>query len=1294
MPTPGEHKTVQARILAYAQELGWSLVPREEAERRRGFDATAQGSERARNASLFFEELLHAQVRRFNPLYAEAPGALPGKLRHLHAGIYGNREFLAHLRNQGKFFDHEENRERDLVLIDYSAIGGPSVGGAPAPPQSAGAGRVSGGPGGPPTEYGAAGVSGGPGGPPPQDNNVYEVTEEWVTNNGHHTTRQDVVFLINGIPVLVVECKNATKDEGIALGIDQLRRYQRETPEVMVPQQLFTATDAIGFKYGVTWNMVNRNIFEWKLVRDMVGGPPGPPVRSGGGNGGGPGGPPTGRFFDPYSSVNPREHRLPHWHQPGVYCSVTWRMGDSLPREVLDEWTAERNAWLRAHPEPWTEATELEYFDRFSRRMDKWLDAGKGSCPFRDPSLARIVGDTLQHFDGQHFELVSYVVMPNHVHVLFRPLGDHTVGDIVKSWKSFSAREVNKRLGKSGALWMDDYWDRLMRNEDHFKQARNYIRNNPTESGLKAGEYLLYEKDELTVGGPPGPPHTSGAELSGGPGGPPSGNAAATGISGGPGGPPSEYTPGRLEAKVKTFCAIPQVLALLKDYIVFAEKDEELNKFILRQHQTTAVERVVHRALDPVKRRGLVWHTQGSGKTFTMIKAAELLFKAPEADKPTVLLMIDRNELEDQMLKNLAALGLGNVEHAESISKLNRLLKDDYRGIVVCMVHKFRDMPANINTRKNIYVLIDEAHRTTGGDLGNFLMAGLPNASYLGFTGTPIDKTAYGRGTFKTFGGEDDKGYLHKYSIADSIADGTTLPLYYNLAPNELLVPHDTLDKEFLSLAEAEGLADIEHLNKVLDRAVNLKNFLKGKERIRKVAEFVARHYTENVEPLGYKAFLVGVDREACALYKHALDEFLPAAYSEVVYTGNNNDSATLKAFHLDEKKERQIRKAFTKLDQQPKILIVTEKLLTGYDAPVLYAMYLDKPMRDHTLLQAIARVNRPYENEQAEMVKPHGFVLDFVGIFDKLEKALAFDSEEINAIVKDIALLKGLFKNKMEQKVPAYLQLIGGRFDDRDVDGLVEHFRDPERRKEFFKEYKEVEMLYEIISPDAFLRPYIDTYATLSAIYQVVRKAYTKRVEVDREFQRKTAALVQQNITVGDVSAPMDFVPINERTIELIKQKHAGDGTKVINLIKSIEKHADEHSDDPYLIAMAERAKAVQESFESRQTSTADALADLMKEVELNEQRKQEQAAKGFDGLTYFVYRTLLDAQVNDAEAVSRKIKEAFVAFPHWKTSEKDLRELRKKVTFAIYAQLDDLDQVTRVVDGLFTLLEKADRI
>lgn len=998
---PGEHKTVQARILAYAEAIGWTFVSQKEAEQRRGFDAETPLKDRAKGRTLFFEDLLDAKVREFNPRYAEAAGALPGKFRHLHTDIYGNREFVEHLRNRGKFFDHEEKRERDLILIDYEQ----------------------------------------------PERNVYEVTEEFAYHNGHYGTRQDVVFLINGIPVLVIECKNATKDEGIALGIDQIRRYHEETPELFVPQQLFTATDAIGFSYGVTWNTVRRNIFSWKK-------------------------------------------------------------------------------------------------EDFEPRISQ-IDTDKSS-------------------------------------------------DSV----------------------------------------------NPCTSAKSVVEPSLL---------------------------------------------------GNLELKVKTFCAITRVLAFLKEYIIFAEKDEELNKYTLRQHQTDGVEKVVARALDGKRRRGLVWHTQGSGKTFTMIKTAEMLFRAPEADKPTVLLMIDRNELEDQMLKNLAALGLGNLEHASSIRRLNELLKNDYRGIIVTMIHKFRDMPADLNLRKNIYVLIDEAHRTTGGDLGNFLMAGLPNASYIGFTGTPVDKTVFGKGTFKTFGVDDDEGYLHKYSIADSIGDGTTLPLYYQLAPNEMLVPHETLDKEFLSLAEAEGVADIEELNKILERAVNLKNFLKGKKRIQQVAEFVAKHYKENVEPLGYKAFLVGVDREACAHYKHALDQFLPPEYSEVVYTGSNNDSKLLKEFHLDPKKERQIRKSFGKLDQMPKILIVTEKLLTGFDAPVLYAMYLDKPMRDHTLLQAIARVNRPYENESQEMVKPHGFVLDFVGIFDKLEKALAFDSAEINAIVKDIGLLKALFKAKMQDRVPGWLKLITHNFNDKDVDDLIEHFRDKERRKEFFKEYKEIEMLYEIISPDAYLRPFIEDYTTVSRIYDVVRKAYTKRVYVDRDFQKKTNELVQEHVGSTLQEEPPPYVAIDLRTLETIAAKQEGKATKVINLVKAIEKKADEESDDPFLVAMAERARAVQEAFEERQSTTEKALADLMVEIAKNEARKKAQAEKGLDGLSYFVLCKLTEDGIANPEKVSAKIREAFAKHPGWKDGEGELRELRKQVTFAVYSEEDDLDKVAEMVESLFNLLEKA---
>jgi type I restriction enzyme R subunit len=979
MAKPGEHKTVQARILKYAQEIGWTYVSREEAEARRGFDSDAATPEdRARPSSLYFGDLLHAKVREFNPKYQAAEGAVVGELQRLRSDIAGNRDLLAYLRNEKKFFDSEDGRELDLVAIDYQDLARPSE----------------------------------------EWRNVYEVTEEFVFHNDSYGTREDVVFVINGIPVLVIECKNATKTEAIALGIDQIRRYHDETPEVMVPEMLFTATEAIGFAYGVTWSLARRSIFNWK-------------------------------------------------------------------------------------------------------------------------------------------------------------------------------------------------------------------------------------HDDI----------------------------------------------GNLEAKVKSFCDVRTLLRFLKDFILFAEKDEELQKIILRQHQTAGVDRVVERALDSKNRRGLVWHTQGSGKTYTMIKAAELMFKANEAKKPTVLLLIDRNELEDQMLRNLVSVGIGNVAHADRIAALNKLLDEkgqDYRGIVVTMIHKFRDMPANLNRRSNIFVLIDEAHRTTGGDLGNYLMAGLPNATFIGFTGTPVDKTSYGKGTFKTFGIDDDAGYLHKYSIAESIEDGTTLPLYYNLAPNEMLVPTEIMEKEFLELAADEGIADIEELNKILERAVNLKNFLKGQQRVEEVAQYVADHYRDNVEPLGYKAFLVAVDREACVFYKEALDKVLPREYSAVVFTPNNNDPQHLKKWHIDEQRERAIRKDFTKRGEQPKILIVTEKLLTGFDAPILYALYLDKPMRDHTLLQAIARVNRPYEDEEAETVKPHGFVLDFVGIFDKLEKALAFDSEEINAIIKDLDLLKQLFESRMKERAPAYVGLVERKFDDKDVDNVIEHFRDKGRREQFFKDYREVEMLYEIISPDAFLRPFLDDYSTLSAIYAVVANAYTKTVYVDRAFQKKTNELVQKHIGVDKLERVTEFVEINANTIDLIKKQSGGDSTKIINLVKSVEKAAQEAGEDPFLIALAERARAVQESYEDRQTSTAAALDELLKEIEKNEQRKIEQARRGLDAVTYFVLCKLTDDGHADAEATSRTIAKVFAEHPNWHRSDTELREVRQEVTFALVAVEDDLTKVTRTVEELFTLLRK----
>ena len=231
-----------------------------------------------------------------------------------------------------------------------------------------------------------------------------------------------------------------------------------------------------------------------------------------------------------------------------------------------------------------------------------------------------------------------------------------------------------------------------------------------------------------------------------------------------------------------------------------------------------------------------------------------------------------------------------------------------------------------------------------------------------------------------------------------------------------------------MDLKELEGVSDIEEVNEVLERAVTLKNILKNGDRVQKVARFIANHILETIDRWGYKAFLVAVDREACVLYKEALDKFLPPDFSEVVISsGGKKDPEILQKFHLSETAEIEIRKKFRKPDEKPKIIIVTEKLLTGFDAPILYCMYLDKPMRDHVLLQAIARVNRPYEDDDGRR-KPAGFVLDFVGIFDKLEKALAFDSDDVKGVIEGLDILKDHFANLMEQGRQEFFQFQPGR--------------------------------------------------------------------------------------------------------------------------------------------------------------------------------------------------------------------------------------------------------------------------
>lgn len=752
-----------------------------------------------------------------------------------------------------------------------------------------------------------------------------------------------------------------------------------------------------------------------------------------------------------------------------------------------------------------------------------------------------------------------------------------------------------------------------------------------------------------------------------------------------------EEVAGSYEELVKAFVAPERVLRVIADFIVFSDIDGELNKFVLRPHQMRAADRVVERAKDPVKRRALVWHTQGSGKTYTMITAAKLLIEDKALGHPTVLVVIDRTELETQMAANLEALGFGDVRIAQSKSDLEALLRADWRGLIVSMIHKFDGIPADLCSRENVFVMIDEAHRTTGGALGTYLMAALPNATYVGFTGTPIDRTEHGKGTFKTFGADDESGFLDKYSIRESIADGTTVPLNYALAPNELLVDRETLEAEFLQVAELEGVSDIETLNKVLERAVTLRNMMKNAERVDGIAKFISEHYRSNVEPMGYKAFVVGVDREACALYKDALDRYLPPEYSDVVISHGHNDPGELRRFHYDETKELEIRKAFRKPDGLPKILIVTEKLLTGFDAPILYAMYLDKPMRDHVLLQSIARVNRPYEDTD-ERAKPAGFVLDFVGIFEKLEQALAFDSKDVSGVVTGIPELQKRFAELMAQARTEYLRIGKGLRADKEVEAIVEHFRSEERRTAFQEFVSELENLFEIISPDAFLRPYLDGYDAVMRISAIVREAFYPGVDVDRSFLRKTAELVQEHTAASPLRGIGEVYKLSEDSLEQLTLMDMSDTVKVVNLVKMLhDLVADWRDTKPYLLSIGEKAEEIAAAFRDRQLSTEDALAALtnLAQEAIDAEEAQESTGLKPEAFAVMWYLKGKGLEGSKAQEVSAAAAAVFDICPQWRLRTDQEREVRLKLNAALI-RAGEKERSTEYVDDIVESLRR----
>jgi type I restriction enzyme R subunit len=753
---------------------------------------------------------------------------------------------------------------------------------------------------------------------------------------------------------------------------------------------------------------------------------------------------------------------------------------------------------------------------------------------------------------------------------------------------------------------------------------------------------------------------------------------------------------------VQSFFEQTDFLRTLQQWVLFYVQDTETRKSILRQHQQRAIDAVVTRCGDPAKTRGLIWHTQGSGKTFTLLTAARLILEDRDRFRnATILLVVDRTELEGQ-LKGWVERLLGEMQQqdiatrrANSRADLEALLAADFRGLIISMIHKFDKIDADLCGRDNVYVFIDEAHRSVARDLGTYLMAALPNATIIGFTGTPVARTSQGQGTFKIFGAQDEKGYLDKYSIAESIDDETTLPIKHVMAPSDIAVPAERIDNEFFELAAAEGVSDIEELNAVLDRAVGLRTFLTADDRIDKVARFVAQHFTDNVLPLGLKAFLVAVNREACAKYKVALDRLLPPDWSEAVYTGlaaDVIDRPLVAQLQLSEGRESDVRVLFKKPAETPKILIVTDKLLTGYDAPVLYCMYLDKPMRDHVLLQAIARVNRPYVDAH-NVRKRVGLVVDFVGVLRDLKKALKFDSEDVSGVIEDLDILLNDFRGRMAAAARSYLDVGDGSADERLERAVYGRFLAPDARKEFYESYKEIENLWEILSPSPELRDYIVLFKQLAELYAAVRNAYAEKVGFVADLGYKTRRLIEENATQTGLGRLTKSVVFDLKTLEAMRAEQGPDEGKVFNLVRGLQKEIDDNpAAAPVLQPLKDRAERIVKDLENRQT-TGLAAMDLLAALASEREAAMKAATEsGLSTRAFGVFWTVKDDGALQKAGVSpmdlaREVDGLIARFPNAAVNPDEQRRLRASL-YRPLLQLPNDARLTIVETILATLL------
>ena len=703
------------------------------------------------------------------------------------------------------------------------------------------------------------------------------------------------------------------------------------------------------------------------------------------------------------------------------------------------------------------------------------------------------------------------------------------------------------------------------------------------------------------------------------------------------------------------------ILDLLKNFTLFAnDSNHRRIKTIARYQQFEGANAIVNRVLAGHPKKGLIWHFQGSGKSLLMVFAAQKLRSNPELNNPTVIVVVDRVELDSQISGTFAVSDIPNTQNIDSIKKLGDVLSTDVRKILITTIFKFNDIPKDLNTRSNIILLIDEAHRTQYGNLAMQMRDGLPNAFFFGLTGTPISKMD--RDTFDVFGAsEDPGGYMSKYTFQDSIRDNATLPLRFESVEVSLHVDRDKINADLEDLTEGLSEEETECLKR---KASAFKHLITDPDRVRGVCKHIANHFRTKVEPAGFKAMVVTYDRECCVLYKRELDKFLPPEWSTIVmHTGSKNDE--FKEWRLSKDQVDKVVQRYNDPKDSLKILIVTSRLITGFDSKILQTMYLDKPMKEHTLLQAVCRTNRPMPPN-----KDHGLIVDYLGLFDDVGDAFGTDNPQAGQrVVTNIDQLRESYPGLMIQCL-AFFENVDRTTDSfTSLEAAQETLDTVEARDEFAKAFLVLHRVWEALSPDPLLSKDIKDYKWLAMVYNSLRPTSSMGTLVWQALGQKTVELIHDNVDLICINDDLESLVIDadsvDKILELVDPSKYSRKVE-IKLIARLRKH----KDDPEFIDLGKRLDELRELHELKQIESieflkrllviAKDLLDAEKKVETQDEHSRAKAAltELFNEIKSESTPIVVENIVNDIDKVVNLVR-----FAGWQDTVEGRRAVKKSI-------------------------------